>query len=110
MSSSYSVRREESHSTRALGTMASLRLAKSLCDVTVQTENHQFEAHRVVLAASSAYFRAMFTGNMEESRQRVVIIRQGLGLYLIVTNLIFNIGTFQVQYLVNLLNIVIHQL
>ena len=71
-----SSRREKSHPARALGGMASLKLANSLCDVTVQAESHQFEAHRVVLAASSAYFRAMFTGNMEESRQRVVVIRQ----------------------------------
>jgi hypothetical protein len=55
--------------------MESLRLARSLCDVTLQAENKQFEAHRVVLAASSAYFRAMFAGHMEESRQRVVVIK-----------------------------------
>jgi hypothetical protein len=55
--------------------MASLRLAKSLSDVTLQADGHQFEAHRVVLSASSAFFRAMFTGSMDESRQRVVIIR-----------------------------------
>lgn len=69
------VRREEGHPGRALGNMASLRLAKSLCDVTVQASGHQFDAHRVVLSASSAYFRAMFTGCMEESLQRVVVIR-----------------------------------
>ena len=69
------VRREEGHPGRALGNMASLRLAKSLCDVTVQAGGHQFDAHRVVLSASSAYFRAMFTGCMEESLQRVVVIR-----------------------------------
>ena len=79
MSSSYSVtvRREEGHAGRALSGMASLRLTKSLCDVTLQNEQggRQFEAHRVVLAASSPYFRAMFTGSMEESRQHVVTIR-----------------------------------
>lgn len=75
MSSRYSVRREENHASRALGGMASLRLARSLCDVTLKADNQQFEAHRVVLAASSAYFRAMFAGEMEESRQRVVTIK-----------------------------------
>ena len=75
-SRSYSVRREEGHPGRALGNMASLRLAKSLCDVTVQAGGHQFDAHRVVLSASSAYFRAMFTGSMEESQQRLVVIRR----------------------------------
>jgi hypothetical protein len=76
MSRFSAVRREESHAGRALGGMESLRLARSLCDVTLQAENKQFEAHRVVLAASSAYFRAMFAGHMEESRQRVVVIKQ----------------------------------
>lgn len=70
------VRREENHAGHVLGGMESLRLARSLCDVTLQAENKQFDAHRVVLAASSAYFRAMFAGHMEESRQRVVVIMQ----------------------------------
>ena len=77
MSSRYSVRREDGHASRALGGMASLRLAMSLCDVTLQADSQQFEAHRVVLAASSAYFRAMFAGNLEESRQRIVVLRFG---------------------------------
>ena len=56
--------------------MASLQLEKSLCDVTLQaTDGHQFDAHRLVLSASSPYFKAMFTGHMEESQQRLVIIR-----------------------------------
>ena len=78
MSSRYSVvRRDDNHAGRALGGMTSLRLARSLCDVTLQADdNQQFEAHRVVLAASSPYFRAMFAGDMEESRQRLVAIRQ----------------------------------
>ena len=71
-----SVRREGGHPARALGNIASLRLAKSLCDVTVQASGHQFDAHRVVLSASSAYFRAMFTGCMEESQRKVVVIRR----------------------------------
>ena len=75
MSSRYSVRREESHAARALGGMESLRLARSLCDVTLIAGGQQFEAHRVVLAASSPYFRAMFAGGMEESRQREITIR-----------------------------------
>ena len=78
MSSRTSVRRdEEGHSSRALGVMASLRLANSLCDVTIEAEDaNKFDAHRVVLSSSSAYFRAMFTGSMEESQKSVVVIRQ----------------------------------
>lgn len=72
--SGFTICREGGHAGRALGCMASFRRANTLCDVTIQVEGQQFEAHRVVLAASSAYFRAMFGGKLEESRQKVVTI------------------------------------
>ena len=70
-----SIRRESGHADRALGCMENLRRANTLCDVILHTDGQQFEAHRLVLAASSAYFRAMFGGKLEESRQKVVTIR-----------------------------------
>lgn len=41
----------------------------SLCDISLKIEDQSISAHRVVLAAASPYFLAMFTGNMLESRQ-----------------------------------------
>ena len=39
-----------------------LREQRQLCDVTIRVGDHDFVAHRVVLAATSPYFRGMFTG------------------------------------------------
>jgi len=55
--------------------MNTLRKDQKLCDVIIAVDGHEMPAHRVVLAASSPYFLAMFTGQMEESHQRVVQIR-----------------------------------
>ena len=46
-----------------------------LCDVELLAGEAVIRAHRVVLAASSLYFRAMFTSQMAESGQRTVEIQ-----------------------------------
>lgn len=38
-----------------------------LTDVILEVGNELFHAHRVVLAAASPYFKAMFTGGLKES-------------------------------------------
>lgn len=38
------------------------------------SDAHKISAHRVVLAAASPYFRAMFSSGMEESRQRQIVL------------------------------------
>lgn len=54
-----------------------LRKEGCFCDVTIECDDgRHFEAHRIVLASSSPYFRAMFTHNMQESHQKLVRIRQ----------------------------------
>ena len=45
-----------------------LRLEGKLCDVTLKVGESKLVSHRVVLAAASQYFDAMFTGDMIESR------------------------------------------
>uniref|UniRef100_A0A8C6SBT6 Si:dkey-260j18.2 n=1 Tax=Neogobius melanostomus TaxID=47308 RepID=A0A8C6SBT6_9GOBI len=42
--------------------------AQQLCDVTLLVEGKKFMCHRVLLAAVSPYFRAMFTSPLVESR------------------------------------------
>ena len=55
--------------------MAALRKEGKLCDVVINVQGAQLKAHRIVLAGSSPYFQAMFTGDLEESRMPAVTIR-----------------------------------
>ncbi len=55
--------------------MSGLRKDTKLCDVVIQVGDRQFPVHRIVLAGSSPYFQAMFTTDLEESKQPVVTIR-----------------------------------
>ncbi|CAP23503.1 LOW QUALITY PROTEIN: Protein CBR-KEL-1, partial [Caenorhabditis briggsae] len=72
----------------------SMRCQQELCDVTLEAypiQGHSLEegavkdelngpqhihAHRIILSASSSYFRAMFTGGLREASQRVVPIKE----------------------------------
>ncbi|XP_033644735.1 kelch-like protein 24 [Asterias rubens] len=57
-----------------LSSFNEMRQTEDLIDVVLVTEDKQISCHRVVLAASSPYFKAMFTGNLEEkSQQRVTL-------------------------------------
>lgn len=56
-----------SHARSLLSSVRTLREQKGLCDVTLQAEEKEFPAHRVILAAGSPYFNAMFTNNHRES-------------------------------------------
>ena len=58
-----------------LDSMDHLRKNEELCDVELVVEQKCLRAHRVVLAASSMYFRAMFCRQMAESGQRRVVIQ-----------------------------------
>lgn len=54
--------------------MNALREAEQLCDVVLEVERERIPCHRVVLASLSAYFKAMFTGEMAESRKKEITI------------------------------------
>lgn len=61
-----------SFSTDAFSILFQLKQVGKLCDILLKIGDQSINAHRVVLAAASPYFLAMFTGDMLESRQREV--------------------------------------
>ncbi|XP_066272326.1 kelch repeat and BTB domain-containing protein 8-like [Branchiostoma lanceolatum] len=70
--------RDESYLHGFLGTVCDLQKAGVLQDVILEVEGRRFPCHRLVMSAASPYFRAMFTSDMAESRQKTVVL-QGLG-------------------------------
>ena len=66
------------HAAAVLGSLHRLRLTHDLCDVWLECGARCFAAHRVVLAAASAYFHAMFVGGLAESGRRSVTVH-GVG-------------------------------
>lgn len=65
---------------RRLSTLNQLRLDGRCCDVilTSDVDGREYVCHRVVLAACSDYFRAMFTASMLESEQQRITVH-GIG-------------------------------
>ena len=69
---------DESYLHGFLGTVGDLQKAGVLQDVVLEVEGRRFPCHRLVLSAASPYFRAMFTSDMAESRQKTVALQVGL--------------------------------
>ena len=65
----------ERHSRHLLEAIGMLRRQRELCDVALLVGSRKIFAHRIVLSACSPYFRAMFTGELAESRQAEVSLR-----------------------------------
>ena len=59
---------------RVLKGLEELRNQKLLCDVHLVAEGAAFPAHRVVLAAGSPYFQAMFTGGFKENQMSEITL------------------------------------
>ncbi|XP_061643794.1 kelch-like protein 3 isoform X5 [Phyllopteryx taeniolatus] len=83
------------HMRKAFQLMNDLRGKKMLCDVQLVAGSVTVAAHRVVLAASSPYFCAMFTGDMSESKAQQVEIGEVDGPTL--TKLVDYIYTAQIE-------------
>lgn len=47
-----------------------------LTDITICVEKYEFTCHRNVLAASSPYFKTMFTTNLYESQQSQIVLHE----------------------------------
>ena len=62
--------------SRSFAEFNTLRRSEQLCDVVLIVEGERIPAHRVILASLSDYFRAMFTGEMAESRLREIVINE----------------------------------
>ncbi|XP_078656156.1 kelch repeat and BTB domain-containing protein 8-like isoform X2 [Branchiostoma floridae x Branchiostoma belcheri] len=68
---------DESYQHGFLGAVGDLQKEGELQDVVLEVEGRRFPCHRLVLSTASPYFRAMFTSDMAESRQKTVVL-QGL--------------------------------
>ncbi|XP_041966589.1 kelch-like protein 40a [Alosa sapidissima] len=44
-------------------------------DCVLKVKDQEFRCHRLVLAASSPYFKAMFLSNLEESKKREIVLK-----------------------------------
>ena len=53
-----------------------LRETNVLCDATIRAEGQDFAAHKCVLSAASAYFRALFTSEMKETKSNMVELQE----------------------------------
>ena len=51
---------------------AEMRRENLLCDITIIAENEVFRAHKIILASSSQFFRALLSNNMQETFSREV--------------------------------------
>jgi len=68
---------KDTHPARVLQIMNNHRKeCAKLCDVELIVGDEKFYAHRSVLAACSPYFYAMFNGELIESTQRVVCLKE----------------------------------
>ncbi|CAF4955370.1 unnamed protein product, partial [Rotaria sp. Silwood1] len=69
------VKTSDKHAKFLLENLNLLRKQKELCDVILIVGQNKIPAHRAVLSACSPYFKAMFTGELAESRQTEIVIR-----------------------------------
>jgi len=63
------------HSEILLSKCAQFRDEGQFVDVRLKVREDIFPAHRIVLAANSDYFQAMFTAGMKESNQEVIELK-----------------------------------
>ncbi len=60
---------------KVFAVLAAQRADGTLCDIELQAEQQTIPAHKNILAASTPYFDAMFSGRFEEGNARVVEVK-----------------------------------
>ncbi|XP_029805008.1 actin-binding protein IPP isoform X3 [Suricata suricatta] len=95
----------DKHAQLILAQINKMRNGEHFCDVQLQVGKETFKVHRLILAASSPYFAALFTGGMKESSKDVVqILGIDAGIFQILLDFIYtgivNIGVNNVQELI----------
>lgn len=95
----------DKHAQLILAQMNKMRSGQHFCDVQLQVGKETFQVHRLVLAASSPYFAALFTGGMKESSKDVVqILGVEAGIFQLLLDFIYtgvvNIAVTNVQELI----------
>ncbi|XP_036895389.1 actin-binding protein IPP isoform X2 [Sturnira hondurensis] len=95
----------DKHAQLILAQINKMRNGQHFCDVQLQVGKETFQVHRLVLAASSPYFAALFTGGMKESSKDVVqILGIEAGIFQILLDFIYtgivNISVNNVQELI----------
>ncbi|XP_053431272.1 actin-binding protein IPP isoform X3 [Nycticebus coucang] len=95
----------DKHAQLMLAQINSMRNGYHFCDVQLQVGKETFQVHRLVLAASSPYFAALFTGGMKESSKDVVqILGIEAGIFQVLLDFIYtgivNISVNNVQELI----------
>ncbi|XP_070116160.1 actin-binding protein IPP isoform X3 [Equus asinus] len=95
----------DKHAQLILAQINKMRNEQHFCDVQLQVGKETFQVHRLVLAASSPYFAALFTGGMKESSKDVVqILGIEAGIFRILLDFIYtgivNVGVNNVQELI----------
>uniref|UniRef100_A0A7N4PAP7 Intracisternal A particle-promoted polypeptide n=1 Tax=Sarcophilus harrisii TaxID=9305 RepID=A0A7N4PAP7_SARHA len=93
------------HAQIILAQINEMRSGQDFCDVQLQVGEAEFRVHRLVLAASSPYFAALFTGGMKEScKDEVQILGIEAGIFQTLLDFIYtgvvNIGVNNVQELI----------
>ncbi|XP_044297652.1 actin-binding protein IPP isoform X1 [Varanus komodoensis] len=93
------------HARLVLAQINKMRCGQHFCDVQLQVGEEVFKVHRLVLAASSPYFVALFTGGMQESSKDVVrILGVDADIFQILLDFIYtgivSIGESNVQELI----------
>ena len=63
------------HCSSLLNSFKKMLENRELCDVILTVGMKQFHVHKVILAASSPYFQAMFTSALQESAQREINLK-----------------------------------